>query len=259
MKPNKIFLSVIIIAIAIISFNFINPPTSVVLSPENQHPVIVELFTSQGCSSCPSADKLLHKIIDKAENENLPILGLSFHVDYWNRLGWKDVFSNKLFTDRQYEYARSFQSSSVYTPQMVVNGNQEFVGSNESKAWETIQTALKTSSLIEINISNLSKTKNQISFEYSANKSSDQFLVNAALVERNLSVDIKRGENGGRTLDHDNVVKEFQVAQLEKTGAFKMELSSISKINSSAVILYVQDAKTLEIVGATKVLLSGLI
>ena len=90
---------------------------------------VIELFTSQGCSSCPSADRNLARIVESAERDGRPVYALSFHVDYWNSLGWRDPFSAEEFTQRQREYARKFQARSVYTPQMVVNGQVHFVGS----------------------------------------------------------------------------------------------------------------------------------
>src|SRR5438445_2521237 len=95
-----------------------------------QNPVVIELFTSQGCSSCPVADKNLAEIIEKAETNGQQVYGLSFHVDYWNDIGWKDPYSKAEFTERQKKYAsiRSFEN--IYTPQMIVNGETEFVGSD---------------------------------------------------------------------------------------------------------------------------------
>ena len=94
---------------------------------------VIELFTSQGCSSCPSADKLLAQTLSDAKRDNKLIIALSFHVDYWNRLGWTDPFSDKKYSQRQSDYASAMQLRSVYTPQMIVNGSTEFVGSNEKE------------------------------------------------------------------------------------------------------------------------------
>jgi hypothetical protein len=105
-------------------------------------PVIVELFTSQGCSSCPSADKNLAEIVENAERNHEPVYGLSFHVDYWNHLGWKDPYSNRAFTERQRNYAKLMNSESIYTPQIVINGENEFVGSNVKSIRGTIAAEL---------------------------------------------------------------------------------------------------------------------
>jgi hypothetical protein len=109
-----------------------------------QGAVLIELFTSEGCSSCPPADRLLEKLA--AEN-NDKVYVLSFHVDYWNYIGWKDPFSQARFSQRQRNYARQFSLESIYTPQMVVNGVAEFVGSDEQKLRAAIA---KNSTLLPI-------------------------------------------------------------------------------------------------------------
>ena len=100
---------------------------------------LVELFTSEGCYSCPPADELVNKLA-KENKQNVFIL--SYHVDYWNKLGWKDKFSKAEFTNRQQQYAAYFNKEGVYTPQIVVNGKTEFVGSDEKKLYSTINNAV---------------------------------------------------------------------------------------------------------------------
>jgi len=91
---------------------------------ETYKPVVVlELFTSQGCSSCPKADELLSEVRDGAANENVDVIVLSYHVDYWNYIGWKDPYSKKAYSNKQRAYSGKFNSSSIYTPQIVVNGH----------------------------------------------------------------------------------------------------------------------------------------
>ena len=121
------------------------PSSNRIRSTSTYAPVaVLELFTSQGCSSCPSADKLLTETLAEATKTNRNIIGLSFHVDYWDRLGWKDPFSNHAFTKRQYPYGERFGLNGVYTPQEVVNGQQEFVGSNRVKQSSALIAALST-------------------------------------------------------------------------------------------------------------------
>jgi len=104
---------------------------------------IVELFTSEGCSSCPSADQLLIDLTHQAKKKNQRIFPLSFHIDYWNGLGWVDPFSLPKFTHRQRQYAKSAGTYEVYTPQMYVNGTNSFIGSDRSKAHRFINESLK--------------------------------------------------------------------------------------------------------------------
>src|SRR5215471_13162766 len=110
---------------------------------------VVELFTSEGCSSCPPADNAVAKLL-KEHSSNVYVLG--YHVDYWDNLGWRDIFSNASYTQIQKEYAKAFNLSSVYTPQIVVNGTEQFVGSNEAKLNADINKDLQQPSLIKINI-----------------------------------------------------------------------------------------------------------
>src|SRR5262245_17840110 len=112
-----------------------------VSQPAMKHAVLVELFTSEGCSSCPPADRTLAFLSENQPVRDVEIIPLAFHVDYWDRLGWKDPFSSALFTQRQEKYAQHFQIDSAYTPQMVVDGESQFVGSQQGKANNEIAEA----------------------------------------------------------------------------------------------------------------------
>ncbi|MFY0600228.1 MAG: DUF1223 domain-containing protein [Cyclobacteriaceae bacterium] len=157
---------------------------------EEQKPfIVVELFTSEGCSSCPSADRLLSKIVDH-DYENVEVIGLSFHVDYWDYIGWKDPYAHKKFTQRQRVYAQKLKSHQVYTPQMVVNGKYEFVGSDKGK-WNQLSEKLsKENPKYDLKIDNISLNNNQIKFEASANDTRE-LILNVAIVERGLSQNVK--------------------------------------------------------------------
>ncbi|MEQ8425874.1 MAG: DUF1223 domain-containing protein, partial [Cyclobacteriaceae bacterium] len=124
---------------------------------------VVELFTSQGCSSCPAADKNLSDIL--ASNRDQNIYGLSFHVDYWNYIGWKDPYSSKLFSARQRSYANAL-AANVYTPQMIVNGEEVFVGSGREKAKESISSALDESPKYNLKIVGKAIDGNFVNIQY---------------------------------------------------------------------------------------------
>ena len=104
-------------------------------------PVVVELFTSEGCSSCPPADALLKQLSEQQSVRGVQIVALEEHVDYWDHLGWKDPYSSSEFSQRQSEYAQVFGTDGVYTPQMIVDGQNEFVGSRSLAAKEAIRKA----------------------------------------------------------------------------------------------------------------------
>lgn len=130
------------------------------LKPGVKHVAVLELFTSQGCSSCPSADRLLDMYSNK---EN--VIALSFHVDYWNRLGWKDPYSSSEYTQRQYKYASSLNSS-VYTPQLVINGENEMVGSDAKRIDNTLKKAWSQDTKSDISIENVSLDNGKATINY---------------------------------------------------------------------------------------------
>jgi hypothetical protein len=214
-----------------------------------QNPVVVELFTSQGCSSCPAADKNLTSILQKASESKKPIYGLSFHVDYWNYLGWKDPYSQKAFTDRQRSYAQEMNLRSIYTPQMVINGKRETIGSDVGETKKLISGALAQKPLYTIEIIEISMSKNNLSFAYSLDHSPSGETMNIALVEKNVENNVPRGENGGRKLHHDNVVRSFSSNPAMRTQKIEMNLGDVN-LEKTSVVLYIQD-RAMHVVGAT--------
>jgi hypothetical protein len=208
-----------------------------------ENPVIVELFTSQGCSSCPAADRNLSKLV----KEN-GVLGLSFHVDYWNYIGWKDPYSQKLFTERQRIYAEKMNSSSVYTPQMIVNGKTQFVGSDLAKASLSIKK-LNDERAVTILVSELIVKDGKASLTYAVDQLSTNDVINCAIVEKSIENYIPRGENKGLTLHHDNVVRAFETFPLQTSATIEIVLPDVKRENTS-LILYIQD-KNWKVKGAT--------
>jgi len=170
--------------------------------------VLVELFTSEGCSDCPPADELLRQVNGHKTAGGQLIVGISEHVSYWNGLGWKDPFSADLYTNRQNDYGTRFGLGSVYTPQMVVNGREQFVGS-DSRA---LQAALATESerkQISLRIDSSQIKDNSVTFTYTASdlpaKGSLQLV--AVLVDDMDQSSVLRGENSGRKLTHVAVAR----------------------------------------------------
>lgn len=215
---------------------------------------VVELFTSQGCSSCPPADAVLSKLVDNYAASKTPVYALSFHVDYWNYLGWRDPFSDERFSQRQRAYARQLQSR-VYTPQMVVNGQTEFVGSREREAGQHVKQALSERRARTVSAT-AEREENEIIVTFSTDAIDG--IVNVALVERGIETAVGRGENRNRTLRHDNVVRAFDLARPDRAGegSVTLELPESSKypVNHSQteVIVYVQDADLGRVRAATR-------
>jgi hypothetical protein len=181
-------------------------------------PVLVELFTAEGCSSCPPADTLLEKMIEAQPASGAEIIGLGEHVDYWDRLGWKDRFSSAALTARQQKYAARPKGGDVYTPQMVVDGQEAFVGSDLSAARRAIERAVAaphgvariTCEVSPANILNVTVAVSNLPSSERTSSSGDRADIIVAVTEDHLSTEVKRGENQGRTLSHAAVVRELR-------------------------------------------------
>lgn len=217
--------------------------------PDEKPFILVELFTSEGCSSCPPADQLLSEIVDK-NYEDVNVIGLSFHVDYWDYIGWKDPYASQQFTQRQRTYARKFYSNQIYTPQMVVNGRHEFVGSSKSK-WLSAFNKLKSKKLeYSIDLNGLNIVNEQVIIEVSSTYS-DNVVLNVAIVEKDLSQQVSRGENRGRKLLHDNVVRVFKTRQFDgQPNRIRMDLPEDIILSNSSLVLYAQHEKSWKVVHA---------
>jgi len=221
-------------------------------SPDNHlRPfALVELFTSEGCSSCPPADRVL-AALHQADAPDAPIYCLGFHVDYWDRLGWTDRFASKDFAARQHAYANTFEFNRVYTPQMVVNGQQEFVGSDRRKAADAVQTALQLSPEFAIDLHVTSASDQAVDVQFTLPKQSVQSnrVLNLAAVQATASTDVARGENSGRTLSHVNSVIALQSTQPSVDGAAHLKLPE--GFAASQVIAWVQDTQSGQVLAAT--------
>lgn len=216
---------------------------------------VVELFTSQSCSSCPSADAVLRQINTLAVEKHLPVHVLSFHVDYWNYLQWTDPYSDAAYTKRQRAYARALQSSRVYTPQMIVNGNDEFVGSNKRLANQAIARSLATKSSATIEAtSSPSSDQKSIAVQYRLTGVTPGQVVHVAAVQNPEPNAVRGGENSGRTLSHINVVRAFKTQVIDNlSGEVSLQLPDDFNASGAKVIAYVQDLDTLDIIAATSI------
>lgn len=208
--------------------------------------VVLELFTSEGCSSCPSADKLLPLIagLDAA------IIPLSFHVDYWNRLGWKDPFSSAEFSDRQREYGQQFNNDGVYTPQLVVNGEYEMVGSNRRNAEAAIKKALKENSSVQLSVEKIIRDGSKINIISHAKGEISKQTLEVALVQKNATMEIKAGENRGAKLSHTNVVRIFKTQELKDDNETSLIIPKGLADSNWEIILFTRNKSDLKINGA---------
>lgn len=216
---------------------------------------VVELFTSEGCSSCPPADALLSEIHADAVKRVRSVYTLAFHVDYWDRLGWADPFGDKTHSQRQRDYAKAFDSERVYTPQMIVNGTEEFVGSDRERARRAIDAALKQRPLAKIYLdATFTKDERAVAIDYSVNEAPVPMVLNIALVESGLVSKVERGENKGKTLRHDNVVRAFEVVPPEKIrkGRVTLRLPKSLLLENAAIVAYLQKQSDRAVAGATR-------
>jgi hypothetical protein len=203
-----------------------------------EHPVLVELFTSQGCSSCPPADELLRRI---ARDPNLRgrVIPLAYHVDYWNHLGWRDPFSSRQWSERQGEYVRVMELEGGYTPQVMINGTRDIVGSNAQQIYRAIEEESKRAG--EGSVS-LRAEGDQVIVRASAPRSGVDVLV--ASFENGATTKVVRGENGGRTLADDAIVRQLvRVGTLDGKGTLEERVKLPLGKNMGAVA-FLQDAKT---------------
>lgn len=210
---------------------------------------VVELFTSQGCSSCPSADRNLSRIVADAERRGLNVQALSFHVDYWNRLGWKDPYSDAAWTARQSAYARTFEADGLYTPQMVINGTEQFVGSDVEQSDRAIAEALarKPAGIsLSINGAKRDAGRLRVDYELSGARAGESLVV--VLARDTATKDVTRGENAGRKLSHRNIVRSLQrVAATTGRGHVELTLPADFGDAPHRLVAFVQDDESLAI------------
>lgn len=173
-----------------------------------RHPVLVELFTSEGCSSCPPADALLAHLDAAQPIPGAQVIVLSEHVTYWNQLGWRDPFSSDAMTQRQQQYSARFGLDDVYTPQMVVDGTAEMVGSDDRKVSRAIAQAAITPK-VELTIADAHWANETVQFSLHSSEAANSVWM-AALAEDSAQSSVSRGENSGRTLRHVAVVRAMQ-------------------------------------------------
>lgn len=209
---------------------------------------VLELFTSEGCSSCPPADELVARIQKEAGDK--PVYILAFHVDYWNRLGWKDVFSQAEFSKRQYQYHRLF-TSQVYTPQLIINGNSEFVGSDEKEIRDALKQNLSgtPSTILDIKAQ---QQNGGLKLEYNVKGKTKGNQLVIAVVQKHAVSKVSAGENEGRVLSHVQIVCGLQTFDLKPNGAQNIQLPAGFNQNDWEIIGLIQNADSGVITSAAK-------
>jgi hypothetical protein len=209
-------------------------PGGTAFAGEGKHPRgVIELFTSQGCNSCPRADKLF---ADMAQRDD--IVALAYHVTYWDYLGWRDTLGSKENTDRQYGYMRALGAGSVYTPQVVVNGQVHVNGANKAAIDESLEETPKGELPVGITVSNAGDSV-VIEAEGAPTPSSEKAHLVLVYYEPPKEITIARGENNGRKMTYWNAVTEMQTAGMwtGKKQRYELPASEISRKEGCAVLL----------------------
>ncbi|MBB6112141.1 hypothetical protein SAMN05421821_11639 [Mucilaginibacter lappiensis] len=243
------------IASVLLTAALIDPSTA---SPKKDNPpvtgkgfALLELFTSEGCSSCPAADDLLAKI--QKEFKDKPVYVLAYHVDYWNRLGWKDVFSNAEFSKRQVAYGQWLNNPQIYTPQVVINGKAEYIGSDETALRDAISGALAGTASANVALQvQQDKDKLAINYQVTGGSTTDNLLI--ALVQKSATSKVAAGENSGRTLAHAQIVRELQTVTLnaDKKGTSHIKTPQGFNSQNWEVVGFIQNTSTGEVLSATR-------
>jgi hypothetical protein len=219
----------------------------IVLATGSYAPIaLLELFTSEGCSSCPPADRLLPELTNPDSN----IISLAFHVDYWNRLGWEDPFSNSAFSERQRQYCLQLHSENIYTPQLVVNGEYELLGSDRREATLAIKKVLAEKASTEIHIDEVKKDGSKLIVNCSVEGAIKKMDLLAALVQKQASIDVKAGENNGSKLSHTNIVRSFVKQSAGGKTTFSLKIPDHLAEDNWQLVVYAQLKASGKITGA---------
>jgi hypothetical protein len=210
---------------------------------ENKPSVVLQLFTSQGCSSCPRADVFLDMI--KKEYSNKNVIVMSYHVDYWDYIGWKDPFSKRAYSELQAAYGRKLKASNIYTPQLIVNGKRHYTGSDKTRIKASIARNLKTVPENELTISNTKKEGNKLYVNYAIKGDINLKKLELVLVLDQKITKVRRGENSNRTLSNSNIVVANATKKLNaKEGTLTITIpKAYSNEKQLSIIGFVQNSQ----------------
>ena len=252
-------LSIIICIIAFLTFaafvanDLIKTNKKTVPKSEKKGFAVLELFTSEGCSSCPAADELMAKI--QQEERGKPVYLLVYHVDYWDRQGWKDRFSNADYSRRQMEYGHILNAQ-IYTPQLILNGGAEFVGSDEEAIRDAIAGVLDSNQMVSLTFeAHQDKDRLEVHYQTSTIIKGNNLLL--ALVQKSAQTNVVGGENAGRSLSHVQIVRKLQTESLNESGNGDVTVDLPKGFDSRSweVLGLIQDKGTGAIKAAAKVIL----
>jgi hypothetical protein len=254
---NRLYISIlasIIAVLFVIRVSFGNNSNCLKIAPRpvaNTPFALLEIFTSEGCSSCPPAYKVVNELVEKGKQKNENILLLDFHVDYFNSKSWTDPFSKREFTDRQKNYGKKFDKSGAYTPQMIVNGTYEGLASDHKLASNEIDKALKIQPVTAIRLLSVEKIGDSLHVKFSSTNIPANTVINFALVQRIATVKVLGGENAGKTLTHHNVVRVLKTIPFTTFGSrLSMDINALPSNQDFSVIAFIQDIDNQDVLAA---------
>jgi hypothetical protein len=229
-------------------------------------PVLVELFTSEGCSSCPPADDALRSMARSQPVQGARIIALGFHVDYWDQLGWRDAYSSSAFTARQMAYGEAFQLQGVYTPQLVVDGSRQLIGGS-SGAKEEIALAARRAKATVL-LSAHATGDGSVELQVTASRlppvsAGDQVELWLAISEDDLRSNVLRGENSGRKLPHAAVVRRLELFGRLAKGEREISARRTQRLDPSwkpeqlSAVAFLQEKKSRRVLGLAAVSLAA--
>ncbi len=259
-KPNHFrFPALLALSAFFIMCSFAPEETSRVINSNTapmaleQHPVLVELFTSQGCSSCPPADRVLQALNSTDEGE---VITLSYHVDYWNRLGWRDPYSQAVFSERQRNYAQHLNDRGVYTPQAVGNGSSGHIGSRERELRTAIKAASTQAPQLQIQGRAAWSQEDELTVDYQFSKVPSNVVLQVAVVDAAVENEVPRGENRGRHLTHTNVVRQLTTISPEQIigqSTISLDQELLQEEENLHLVLFAQSTRDMRVLGVTRV------
>ncbi len=218
------------------------------INAESPGVVVLELFTSQGCSSCPPADALLQRVKKQYPKE---VFALSYHIDYWNYIGWKDPFSKSAHTKKQTAYNLKFRNRSNYTPQLVINGMEHFVGSNAQKMNSKITQYKKMKATGWVDLKVVEKVGRRALFDFSVDSSANAELLRAVLVLNERTTQVGRGENRHKKLTNANIVVAEKYLPID-SGSGYIDIPSTVFKNEPCTLMLLLENEAMDIVAAAK-------
>lgn len=224
-------------------------------TPAARTPVLLELFTSEGCSSCPPADKLLAEIDKKQPVAAAQLIVLSEHVDYWNRQGWTDPFSSHALTERQEMYAARFGTEDIYTPELVVDGARSLVGSDWKKAESAIRESLREAKTPVNVTAKRNEADAQIHVNVGSSVGRKDAIVYLVLAHDRTQSHVAHGENAGRDLTHVAVAYSIrEIAKVKPDATFdqdiRVPLAANSKAGDTRAVVFVKKEDATRVIGA---------